>query len=71
MWGIRDRTSNVPQLGIELRSKIKYPSFQLNSLSDQNHPLQLGIECLALLMNGCNPAVVQEMSLPCTFVNSS
>lgn len=58
MRGIRDKTSKLAELGIELRSEINYPSFQLNSLSDQNHPLQLGIKCLALLPNNCNPAIV-------------
>lgn len=70
IWRIRDRTSHVAELGIELRPKVEYLFFQLQSLSYQNHPLQWGTQCLALLTNGCNPAVVQEMSLPCAFMDS-
>lgn len=70
MRGIRDMTSKLAELGIKLRSEIKYPFFHLNSLSDQNHPLQLGIKCLALLPNNCNPAIVQEMSLTRTPMNN-
>jgi len=61
----------MAELEIELRSKMEYLPFQLNSSSDQKRPLQLGIECLALLTSSCNLAVMQEMPLSCTFMNRS